>query len=766
MSDSDRWRRRRESLQNGYLPPAELDVDPALAFHHEYDTTVDPITFEVVRSRFWNINWDHQETIRRVSGSGVVVYGYDFNTSLQTETGDGVVFGPGNLMFSGCADLVVKWTLEHRSRSVGIRAGDVFIQDDPWVGTNHAMDTAVYAPIFVDNKLFCWVYNVVHQRELGGVEPGGFVQSATDVFFESTFYPPTKLVDQGALREDVAEAWVRRSRLPELIMLELKSQLAGIEFAARRIEDLVLRYGAATVKGVMRKMIADTATVVRSRLESVPDGTWRDVRYVGGALPGDRRAHRFEVTVRKEGGKLHVSNAGTEPSTGSFNITAGQFRACFLNAAIPLLAYDQYLCGAGVLDCLEFEFQTGAITSARHPAAVSTSMGTIVSITQSQHVLAKLASASSELRPHVFGASGLHTCVLNAMFGTNSAGMPYANFPFDGVVGAIGAFATKDGLDHGGAISSTVNPVGSVEGWERDIPFLYLYRREVPYSGGHGRWRGGATFVTGWTGHKTSESYISSGGLFQTVTLGTGLVGGLPATGGRMWHAAGTTIQDEFAAGRLPAEPEALRRLAPDGAAPPPKKFDNTLRVGDLFEVMPSPGAGYGDPVHRDPALVAEDVSRSALTAEQADAIYGVVLSGDAPDEQATLDRRQRLRDERLAHATGPVVAPPVVEGPHRHVANLIDSVAVYATDDVRLLACSTCEAPLAPAQGDYRDGSSVLEVRLEMIDDRVFLDPRTQVDDDLVLRQYLCPACGVILDASICPADSPREWDARLAST
>src|SRR5438132_397672 len=93
--ESRRWQRRTESLRSGYLPPAQLDVNPELPFHSAYERELDPITFEVVRSRFWNINWDHQETIRRVSGSGVVVFGYDFNTSLQTETGEGVVFGPG-----------------------------------------------------------------------------------------------------------------------------------------------------------------------------------------------------------------------------------------------------------------------------------------------------------------------------------------------------------------------------------------------------------------------------------------------------------------------------------------------------------------------------------------------------------------------------------------------------------------------------------------------------------------------------------------------
>jgi len=236
--------RRAESFANGYMPPEKLVVDPSLHFHTEADTDLDPVSYEVLRSKLWNVNWDHQETIRRVSGSQVVVYGYDFNTTIQTEDGAGVCFGPGNLFFGGCADVVVKWTLEHRSMNVGINEGDIFLQDDPWIGTNHQMDAAVYAPVFHEGKLFAWVYNVIHQRELGGVEPGGFTQQAHDVYAEPTFFPPMKLVDAGKVREDVVDAWVRRSRLAGLMTLELRSQIAGVELARARLLDLVERYGA------------------------------------------------------------------------------------------------------------------------------------------------------------------------------------------------------------------------------------------------------------------------------------------------------------------------------------------------------------------------------------------------------------------------------------------------------------------------------------------------------------------------------------------
>lgn len=760
---ADLWQRRLSSLRLGYQPPTELTIDPDLCMHSEFAADIDPITYEVVRSRFWNINWDHQETVRRVSGSGVVVYGYDFNTSLQTEDGDGVVFGPGNLMFAGCADLVVKWTLEHRSWS-GIEPGDVFIQDDPWVGTNHAMDTAVYAPVFVGDELFAWVYNVVHQRELGGVEPGGFVQTATDVFSEATFMPPVKLVERGTMREDVADAWIRRSRLPELILLELKSQLAGIEFAGERLDQLVSRYGAATVKGVMRKMISDTEGVVRRRLRALPEATWRDVRYAGGALPGDRKAHRIELRVRHEDGHLFISNEGTEPSTGSFNITFGQFRACVLNGLLPQVGFDQFLCGAGVLACMSFEPpEEDRITSAHHPAAISTSMGTIITITQAHQLFAKLLAGSSEVAEKVFAASGLHTCVLNAMFGTDQYGNPYANFPFDGVVGSLGAFSWRDGLDHGGAISSTINPVGSVESWEREIPFLYLYRRELAHSGGHGRWRGGATFVSGWTGHRTDDSYVSSGGLFQAATLGTGLAGGMPGSGGMMWSAAETPITGEFSEGRLPATPAELREIAPEGGPPPPKKFDNLLREGDLFEVMPSAGAGYGDPLLREPGLVASDVAAGRLTEQLATEIYGVVVSAGQLDAGETERLRERIRAERLATAAPPLHPPKLGVGAGVSEGIVFDGVELRRFDVGRCFACTHCGSSLGDAGGAYRDACAVLERPLPELDPRIFMDPADQVDDELVVRSYLCPSCSTALDTVVCPSGSAIEWDVKL---
>ena len=54
-------------------------------------------------------------------------------------------------------------------------------------------------------------------------------------------------------------------------------------------------------------------------------------------------------------------------------------------------------------------------------------------------------------------------------------------------------------------------------------------------------------------------------------------------------------------------------------------------------------GGGYGDPLDRDPALVARDVGLGYYTAEQAAALFGVVIA-DGVDLAATQTLRQSRR--------------------------------------------------------------------------------------------------------------------------
>jgi len=80
------------------------------------------------------------------------------------------------------------------------------------------------------------------------------------------------------------------------------------------------------------------------------------------------------------------------------------------------------------------------------------------------------------------------------------------------------------------------------------------------------------------------------------------------------------------------------------------KDEDIRVTTGALITVRTPGGAGYGNPLDRDPALVQRDVARGYFTAEEAARDYGVVLRGDPQtvDVAATeLSRRQRAGERR-----------------------------------------------------------------------------------------------------------------------
>src|SRR5207302_8828546 len=171
-------------------------------------------------------------------------------------------------------------------------------------------------------------------------------------------------------------------------------------------------------------------------------------------------------------------------------------------------------------------------TPASHAAVISTTLWMLVALAQAQHLTSKVCSGDPDLGAHAFAGAAANTASYNGMTGIDQYGAHYHDLTLDTVAGGVGAFNFRDGIDHGGPLYATMSPISDVEKYERSIPFLYLYRREIAGSGGHGRWRGGCTIASGWVGHDTSMSTIASGGLIKSVTQGLGLAGGHPATGG------------------------------------------------------------------------------------------------------------------------------------------------------------------------------------------------------------------------------------------
>src|SRR5258705_246966 len=225
-----------EGTTFSYIPGPTLNMARSLTLHREWTDKIDPITYEVIRHNLWNINEELGMTIQRISGSPVAMYAFDLNSSIFTEDGEFIYYGPYQLYMSGVSDVQVKWTLEHRSKNPGIHEDDMFLSNDPWVGAAHQMDVTLLTPVFHEGKLFCWITNVLHQYDVGGITPGSFCPSARDSFDEGILIPPIKIVERGELRKDIEGVYLRASLMTAINELLCWDQLYAIGGALRHIE--------------------------------------------------------------------------------------------------------------------------------------------------------------------------------------------------------------------------------------------------------------------------------------------------------------------------------------------------------------------------------------------------------------------------------------------------------------------------------------------------------------------------------------------------
>ena len=132
--------------------------------------TVDPIAFEVLKHRLWQINDEQSAAIKTISASPIVVEGNDFNTGLFTAEGEVVIAGIGSVVHVTTMGDTLRSIIRRAGR---IRDGDVFLTNDPFMGALHQNDVVMASPVFVDGEIFMWIGNVLHHPDVGGIDEKG-----------------------------------------------------------------------------------------------------------------------------------------------------------------------------------------------------------------------------------------------------------------------------------------------------------------------------------------------------------------------------------------------------------------------------------------------------------------------------------------------------------------------------------------------------------------------------------------------------------------
>lgn len=721
--------------------------------------TLDVVTFEVLRHRLWEINDEMGMMAARISGSPAVYESGDYNAALLTADGRGLFTGVYVIRQAAALDVMVRRILETFGEDIA--DGDMFLTNDPWYGSLHAMDYAVVAPVFAEGRLVAWTGITMHEMDVGGPRPGSWSVGARNAYEECPLMPPVKLIDAGTFRRDVEAFYLRNTRTAQVNALNLRAKIAAQVTTRERLREIVAEYGLTTFLAVQEQIVDYVKRSVKKRIAALPDGIF----FANTLLQHDGvndRHYELKLVMKKTGDRLGFDFTGTaKQAPGSINCAYSGLIGGVTQVLFPLLCFDLPWSQGALLDCIDIVSEEGTVNNATFPAA--TSMAT-VNASQSTgnlvwEAMAKLYGLSDALHDEVIalGYGGVNMAVLS---GRRADGSPFVNM-FTDSVGGGGARSFGDGVDSCANLIAPAYGIPNVERIEGLLPLLYVYRREKPDTAGAGYHRGGVGLEYMLTPHGTPHPvdavFFSSG---CDHIENKGVAGGLPSTVQRNGILRNTDLRAAFAAGRIPVD---ASEVGCERVDVPQAKDVGSLGAGDAWVNYCSGGGGYGDPLTRETERIERDVRTGLCSRGEAEMLYGARFGADGrADAAATAAERDRRRRDRLARGIAFGERRPLVSARGAPVVFPFgESMSVRLVGDVRSLCCNVCEQVLGPASANPRRLGLMIEVPMAATGraNAVVAQP------PVVVREYCCPGCGTLYATDVQrPQEDPWQDDMLLA--
>ena len=470
-----------------------------------------------------------------------------------------------------------------------MKAGDIFLLNDPYAGGTHLPDIAVVMPVFHRDRVLALSASMTHHQDVGGMSPGSVPTNATEIFQEGVRIPALKLRDRGVMNDTLVQLLKANVRIPEMFMGDLDAEIAACTVGARRLAEVADAYGDNQLRAIFDSLIARSETMTRAALRALPQGTYRYADYLDNdGIEMDRRI-RIEVAATLRDGRIEFDFTGTSPQVkGPLNcVPSGTRAAAYF--AVRALTDPTVPTNGGCFRPVELRLPEGTIVNPLPPAPVNARTATIKAVANT--LIGALAQAVPEKLP----AANAGELLVMAFGGRNPDGRPYVVGEL--VAGGSGAWAEGDGVD---VIETDATNCMNLpaEVLEMEAP-IRLHRIELRTdSGGPGQTRGGLGVVREYEilGEEVAFSHRGE----RHYTEPRGMLAGGPGAMAR----------------------SVIRRA--DGVEQIiPSKLETTLYRGDRLLVETAGGGGYGDPRLRHGDSVREDVRNGKVSAEAARTVYG-----------------------------------------------------------------------------------------------------------------------------------------------
>ncbi|GGZ17164.1 hydantoinase B/oxoprolinase family protein [Novosphingobium colocasiae] len=662
---------------------------------------IDPIVLEVIRCKLEAIANDGAKNIKRTAVSPAVADSGDCSCAIYDASGALLVGGGAIVIHFHTGSNGVEKILELHGDTLA--PGDVFMVNDPYSGGGfHAQDVYVHMPIFAEDKLIGWVGCSAHMMDMGGSVLGSFSPDATECYQEAFRFPPVRISRNGEEQGDIWAILRNNIRLPDLVEIDIRSLISGCYVTQQGIIKLAEEYGADTLAEASADLIRLTEVEMRRRVELLEEGEYSFVSW------SEWTEENFKVpcTLTVRDGKLTFDYTEASPQSSHYFNSKPYVITSLLGVQVgATLGYDLPL-NEGTFKIFEVLCRPGSLLDAQPPAPIGAphlDVGMNASEVGMHTLnLAIAASPNSTARARMSGPSAGSGITNHTLTGIGLNGKPDGWLMLDG--GKVGTSAGHDrdpgdtfyeGLGNGAA--TELVDVEVVESW-----YPILINRRGPREGlnGAGMFRSGAGMSMEYVVRGTDGLSMTLMGNRERVPI-AGLGGGLPGA------------VTEFH----------IRRR--DGSIDPLACHQQgiPLKEGEGVLIDCASGGGWGDPLDREPAMVEADVTDMRISAEDAQAVYGVIVG----DVRSTTELRAQKLRERLDRAQ-PAVKPLTWTADLRLAAQGAPAPLYVGVEQHGAVAISTRSgAPLAVSPDSWTDGCPTIEHFVESSSDVnvvAYLDP------------------------------------------
>lgn len=573
--------------------------------------TLDPVTFEVLRRSFEYASERMSQVLQKSSFSPIIYDMVDYSTAIFDPNVD-LIGQTANcpvhiaaMQFSVDASLK-KYPLHE------LRQGDIVILNDPYSGGTHTPDVTLTMPVFFEGDLLAIAVSRAHWTDLGG-------NLDTHIAGEGLRLPPLFLARDGVLNEDLVAIIKNNTRTPHYVEGDIQAQIGSLRAGEDEMLRLAGKYGADVVKQGMTEVLDYTQAMTADAVRRIPDGVYEASDYVESDGFGDQRlTARVKLTVADD--RIEIDLTGSDPQT------LGPINSPYANTASAIYYSLKFFLNpdappnAGLYRQLDLIIPEGTWLNPSWPAPT---LGCTTAT--STKVCAAIWMALAQAIPDRIIAP---TCC-DANWFVASATDPETgevHVLTDLPAGGWGGTPYNDGMH------VTMDPLGNcqnlpAETAEVSFPVLYRSYEMVTDSAGAGEHRGGC-------GVRLEVQFLGRGQMI-TMECSRTLEGSPGVNGG------GHSARQRQMRRRVDGTLETIGGLDDDGTWLPQMLGNIPFMPGEAFVFESTGGGGWGDPLKRSAQAVALDVVSEFVSRQQADTVYGVVLTDDLEvDEARTAARR------------------------------------------------------------------------------------------------------------------------------